>query len=112
MPRSVLISILGLLVAGLIFAAPAMAQDEGDNGDTIGVVQSDEEPEEVDQRITLPESASEQGKESSSEGLETANEAREKGSEFGRERAEEARQKGKDKAQEARERARERAREA
>ncbi len=125
MTRSILISVIGLLVSGLIFAAPAMAQDEGNPSekgeqarqqnapqDTMKVVGPDETPEGVDRELRLPETASEQGKESSSEGLETANEAREKGRDFGRERAEQARQKGREKAQEARERARERAREA
>lgn len=117
MKRSVLIIGVSLLLAGLIASAPAMAQEDGEVSDTAAkapedtmqVVEPNETPEDVDRKLTLPESASEQGVESSSQGLETANEAREKGREFGRERAEEARESGSERAEEARERARERA---
>ena len=76
MKRNILIIGIGLLLAGLVFSAPAMAQDEDSGSDTMQVVQPDQEPEEVDKRITLPDSASEQGVESSKQGLETANEGR------------------------------------
>lgn len=107
MKRSILIIALSLLLAGLIAASPAMAQE-----DSMQVVEPNETPEDVDRKLTLPESASQQGVESSSQGLDTANEAREKGREFGQERAEEAREMSNERAEEVRERARERAEEA
>lgn len=116
MKRSILIIALSLLLMGLLAAAPAMAQDEADTPnraqDEVRVVEQDETPEDVDKELALPESASEQGKESSSQGLDTANEAREKGKESGQERAEEARERGGERAEEVRERANERAEEA
>ncbi len=112
MKRSIMLIGFALLMAGLISVTPALAQNEATGQDTMDVVEPGQTPEEVDRRITLPESASEQGVESSRKGLETANEAREKGREFGQERAEEARERGKDRGEEARERAKERAEEA
>ena len=112
MKRSILILGSLLLAIGLVFAAPAMAQDEDRDADTMQVVQPDQEPEEVDNRITLPESASKKGAERSKKGRETAGEAREKGRDLGQERAEKAREFGQERAEEVRERSRERATEA
>ncbi|MEF8889012.1 MAG: hypothetical protein V5A14_03110 [Desulfohalobiaceae bacterium] len=114
MKRSIFFIALSVLLAGLLAAAPAMAQDDEAEArnDEMQVVDQNERPEDVDKELSLPKSASEQGKESSSYGLDTANEAREKDREFGQERAQEAGEMANERAEEARERARERADEA
>lgn len=114
MKRSIFLIAMSVLLAGLLAATPAMAQDDDAEGrnDAMQVVDQNERPEDVDKELSLPESASEQGKESSSYGLDTANEAREKGREFGQERAEEASEMSNERAEEVRERASERAEQA
>lgn len=109
-----------LLALGLIGATPVLAQD--DDGppenvppeDAIDVVDENTTPDEVMNRIELPEDASDTAREAAAFGLDTANEARERGRDFGQERAEQAREQarefGQDRAAEARERATEGAR--
>lgn len=75
--------------------AAAQPNDNADNADldvTMEVMEEGQGPDRAMDTIELPETAADQGVESSAKGLETANEARERGREFGRERAQEARQ--------------------
>lgn len=76
-----------IFTAGLLslFALPAMAEDESSESETMEQQRSGE--------LSLPGEASEQGHESSAEGLERATEAREKREEFGRDRARDARER-------------------
>lgn len=95
---------LMLSLLALPFVATGVAAED-DLDVTMDVIEDDADEERITQQLRLPESASEQGRESSEYGLDTANEARERGRDFGEDRAEEARERG----EEARERARERA---
>lgn len=109
------LSIATLLALGLIGATPAFAQgDEGPPEDAITVVDENATPDEIMNRIELPEGRPDQAAEASAYGLETANAAREQGRDFGQERAEQAREQaqefGESQAAEARERATEGAR--
>lgn len=54
----------------------------------------DEEMASEEGMLALPASASEQGRLSSANGMDTANQARQRGADFGRERAEQARNDG------------------
>lgn len=96
----------GVFALSLSFAATAQEDDL-----ELDVVEEGETEDEMVNRLELPESASDEGRESSALGLDTANEARERGREFGQERAEEARERAQasqDAAREGRESARER----
>ncbi|MFP4194506.1 MAG: hypothetical protein ACLFRO_06135 [Desulfobacterales bacterium] len=108
MKRNVIAIIISVVLAAMISAVPAFAQDKGeksrDGEATMKVVGPDETPDRVEQRIrvrdnqnnvssqklSLPEGASEEGVENSAYGLETANQAREQKGDFGRERARQA----------------------
>ncbi|MEX0730317.1 MAG: hypothetical protein WED00_13915 [Aquisalimonadaceae bacterium] len=79
---------------------------------TMEVVDDNGTEEVIVNRLELPEDASDQGRESSRYGLDTANEARERGREFGQSRASEARERGeeaRERGQAARDAARDRA---
>ncbi|MDZ7735679.1 MAG: hypothetical protein U5P41_05960 [Gammaproteobacteria bacterium] len=58
------------------------------------VIEEDEEPEDIDNTLALPEDASPTGVESSQFGIDTANQAREEGREFGQQTAEQAQEMG------------------
>lgn len=88
MNRILMLALIALPFAG----TSALAEDDLDV--TMGVIEDDATEERVSRELTLPESASEQGRESSRQGLDTANEARERGREFGQERAAEGRERG------------------
>lgn len=106
---------LTLLAAGTLALGMATAASADDLDVTMDVVEEDGTEETLVNRLELPETADEQGRESSQFGLDTANDARERGRDFGQDRAEaarergaEARERGMD-ARDARESARERA---
>lgn len=115
--KTMKLSIAMLLALGLIGATPVLAQD--DDGppenvppeDAMDVVDENATPDEVMNRIELPEDASDTAREASAFGLDTANDARERGRDFGQERADQARDQarefGQDRAEQAREQAQE-----
>lgn len=91
-----------VIAAFTAYGGVAAAQDNGDDLDvTMDLIEEDEAPDSAMEPIELPGTASEQGVESSADGLATANEARERGREFGQDTAEEARQRGEDAREEA-----------
>ena len=94
MKRKMMMSIITLLLAGIFAAAPVFAEDavNAPEEDVIGIAGEGETIDEVENRIMLPESASETARERSLEGRETAGQAREQGKEFGMERSREARE--------------------
>ncbi len=97
MKRKLMMSLITLLLAGIFAAVPVFAEDEVNaaDKDVIGMVGETETIGAVDNRITLPERASETARERSREGRETAEqarEAREERKEFGMERSREARE--------------------
>lgn len=97
-----------LIASFASYGAGVLAQDNEDELDTtMDVAEEGEAPDNATEPLALPEDASEQGVESSAEGLETANEAREKGREFGEATAEEAREQGRETGRSAAEDARE-----
>lgn len=96
---------LAMMAAGLFAMSVSFAATAQEDDVDLDVVEAEETEGELVNRLELPESASDQGVESSQFGLDTANEAREKGREFGQERALEARESGADSAREASERA-------
>lgn len=72
-------------------SSPVLAEEDAE----LDAVASEEaEPGDATRELSLPESASDQGRESSARGLDTANQAREKREEFGRETARDARERG------------------
>lgn len=96
--KTYLVLLFGL---GLIFNGPAFAQEADDpveGDDTMTVIEENEEPEEIDNTLALPEDASPTGIEHSQFGIDTANQARELRREFGEQRAAEARQGNRDEA--------------
>ncbi|WP_139349914.1 hypothetical protein [Thioalkalivibrio denitrificans] len=89
------ISRLRYLAAGLfvVVLAAGTAQAQEDDEVTIRVIPPDMElPEAVTREIVLPETASDQARESAAFGLDTANQARERREGFGRDVAAEARE--------------------
>lgn len=74
-----------------LVATPVVAQEDEEALDV--VTDQEATPDEGTGELALPEDASEEGKENSAEGLDTANEAREKRREFGEERARDARER-------------------
>jgi len=98
--RKILVSVIAFMMLLLIAAGPAFSQQAAEPAgeDTITVFQGNENPEEIDNRITLPDAANqarekhrarEQTRES---GKENAERGREQNREFGMERAREARE--------------------
>lgn len=94
MKRKLTMSLITLLLAGIFAAVPVFAEDavNAADKDVIGMVGETETIGAVDNRITLPERASETARERSQEGRETAEQAREERKEFGMERSREARE--------------------
>ena len=83
-----------ILAAGLMLGNAAFAQQNTESGgeDTMTMVGENQRPEDIDNRITLPETAAKERGENSEFGLNTAKQAREQKREFGMEKAREARQ--------------------
>lgn len=72
-------------------SSPVLAEEDAE----LDAVASEEaEPSDATRELSLPDDASEQGRESSARGLDTANQAREKREEFGRDTARDARERG------------------
>ena len=96
MKRRILTLTIFVLSLGLMFSGAAFAQDHENaksrSGDTMVVVEKNQDYSDFEKQIILPDSAAEEGVENSGYGLETANEAREQKRGFGMERAQEARQ--------------------
>jgi hypothetical protein len=83
-----------LTLAAVLAMSVAHAQESDDlDGMEMDVVESGESPEQMSQRLALPDEASDEGKANSSFGLDTANAAREGRAEFGRETAEQSRER-------------------
>lgn len=92
-----------ILASVLMFGGAAFAQQNPDSGDadTMTMIKQNQRPEDITNRITLPETAAQEGGENSGSGLNTANQAREQKREFEMERSREARQNNvRDKVQE------------
>ncbi len=100
-----------LLAAGVFALSVSFAATAEENDVELDLLDEGEIEDDMVNRLELPESASDQGRESSRHGLDTATEARERGREFGQERAAEARERGQaaqDAARDGRDAARER----
>jgi len=105
--RKLPLSIVVATVAA--FSIPlAYAEEEDLDGLEMDVMEEDEAPDEASARIALPEDASQEGVDNSSQGIETANEAREGRREFGQDTAEQARDSRGERGREAAEGARDR----
>lgn len=85
--------LLAIPLAGLIAMPLLAADDDGDDPVTMEVMGESDDPDEVFERIELPEQASAIAVERSERGLNTANTAREDGRAFGQSMAEEARER-------------------
>ena len=95
MKRRILTLTIFVLSLGLMFTGAAFAGDQNGakpEGDSFIMVEEDETPGEVVNRIELPEVAAQEGVENSEYGPGIANQAREQKRGFGMERAQEARQ--------------------
>lgn len=107
MKRKMMMSLITLLLAGIFAAVPVFAEDavNAPEEDVFRIADEAETIDEVENRIMLPESASETARERSLKGRETAGQAREQGKEFGMDRSREAREgeMGMDRSREARE---------
>ena len=100
MIRNIFVSTISFMILVLMAAAPGFSQQaaEPPGEDTITVFQGNQSPEEIDNRITLPDAANQarekhrarQHKRES--GKESASQAREQNREVGMERAREARE--------------------
>lgn len=97
--RNILLSAIAFMLLLLIAAGPAFSQQAEPAGeDTITVFQGNENPEEIDNRITLPDAANQARekhrvrKQTRESGKQNAERGREQNRELGMERAREARE--------------------